>query len=81
MARQPDDIHWTEQMQARASDIANIVGSYHAGLIRAGAPQIVAWDMAGELERRLWRTRIFKPDNAYQLLQLLLEELEDDDDE
>ena len=69
------DLHWAEQMQARARDIGNVVGAYHEGLTQQGVPEPEAWALAQKLEQRLWEERIFDPDKAWRQIQELLSEL------
>ena len=74
----PADLHWAEQMQARARDIGKIVGTYHEGLIEQGVPKPEAWALAQRMEQRLWQGRIFEPDEAFREVRRLLSELRTD---
>ena len=73
--RHPADIHWSEQMQARARDIAVIAATYYREMLMYGVPREEAWASAKALETTLWQDRIFDPDQAWALHAELLHEL------
>lgn len=54
----PADIHFFEQLHARAIDIARIVVSYRRELVDGGWSNEDAWASAQRLEKRLWDAEI-----------------------